>query len=445
MSTISETRESKNCSNIDGESGNLDGNKVWLIDELEDVLEENDRSMKLLTNKSIVEREAVPRIEGYDMINNKDAAMKTDEGIDRSILQCKLKKVIKDLEEARTLNYQYEKEHKSQISQQQDIEVVREQVETETARTILELQEEVIALQSEFQGRICNLTDENQSMKDTITAREEEIRALNQDWEKATLELTNFIVDGSKSIKAASTQIENIVCSFPHVNTWICDYVEKAAKDCIRKEETILLLQKSLEDARILLAEMDFKLNSLKGATIALSQFQLGGNAATTEETFHVSTDKMSNEVDTLENDLDAKQYSILEAERHVRASFAVTEWLSDSNKQDQPVKESGTLSSVSASPPSAEGNADINLSKDGYLSEATYPKGDELSPSSSEFSNCRWQHDCSLNAKGQGASSSGSDAQEIHNKTTTAALIAKSGSVDCVHCGGKLLLVFFY
>ncbi|CAA7015568.1 unnamed protein product [Microthlaspi erraticum] len=438
MSTISETREevafpeSKNCSYIDGESGNLDGNRVWLIDELQDVLEENDRSMKLLTNKSIVERETVPRIEGYDMVNNKDTAMKTEEGINRSILQCKLKKVIKDLEEARTLNYQYEKERKSQISQQQDIEVVREQVETETARTILELQEEVIALQSEFQGRICNLTEENQSLKDTITAREEEIRALNQDWEKATLELTNFIVDGSRSIKDASTQIESIVCSFPHVNVWICDYVEKAAKDCLRKEETILLLQKSLEDARILLAEMDFKLNSLKGATIALSEFQLGGNAATTEETFHVSTDKKSNEVDTLENDLEAKQCSILEAERHVRASFAVTKWLSDSrNKQDQPVKESGSL-------PSAEGNADFNLSKDGYLSEATYPKGDELSTSSSEFSNCRWQHDCSLNTEGQGVSGSGSDAQEIHNKTTTAALIAKSGSVHCVYCGER-------
>lgn len=465
MSTISETQEevafseSKNCSNINGESGNPNGNRVWLINEAQDVLEEDDRSMKLLTNKSSMEREAVPRIEGYDMglsgtVNNTDAVLKTDEGIDGSILQFKLGKVIKDLEEARTLNFQYEKDHKSQLSQQQDIEVVREQVETETARTILELQEEVIALQSEFQRRICNLTEENQSMKETITAREAEIRALNQDWEKATLELTSFIVDGSKSIKDASTQIESIICSFPHVNVWIGDYVEKAAKDCIRKEETILLLQKSLEDARILLAEMDLKLNALKGATIALNELQLGGNAATTEETFRMNTeiDRMSNEVDTLESDSKAKQYSILEAERHAEATFAVTKWLSDSRNQHQmlekighqPVKESGTLSSIFASP-SAEGNADISLSKDGCLSEATYPKGDELSTSSSDFSNCRWQHDCALNAKGQRVSGSGSDAQEIHNETTSAALIAKNGSVHCVYRGGILLLVFSY
>ncbi|XP_020889083.1 kinesin-like protein KIN-12C isoform X3 [Arabidopsis lyrata subsp. lyrata] len=452
MPTISETQEevaiseSKNCSNI----GNSDGNRVRLINELQDVLEENDGSMNMLTKRSRMEKEVIPRIEGYDtelsgMVNNRDALVKTDEGIDRSILQFKLGKLMKDLEEARTLNCQYEKEHMSQLSQQEDIEVVREQVETETARTILELQEEVIALQSDFQRRICNLTEENQSMKNTITAREAEIRALNQDWEKGTLELTNFIVDGSKSIKNASTQIESIICSFPQVNAWIGDYVEKAAKNCIKKEETILLLQKSLEDARILVAEMNLKLNSLKGATIALNEFQLGGNAATTEEAFNLNNDvdRMSNEVDTLESDLKAKRYSILKTERHAEAAFAVKKWLADSRKQhqmlekvqDQSVKEFGTLSSISASP-SAEGNADISLLRDGYLSDAIYPKGDELSTSSSEFSNSRWQHDCVLNVKCQGVSSSESDAQESNNKTTSAALIAKNGSAHCVYCG---------
>ncbi|CAD5323339.1 unnamed protein product [Arabidopsis thaliana] len=393
------------------------------------------------TISEIQEEVAISRSKNYD----RGALVKTDEGIDRSILQFKLGKLMKDLEEARTLNCKYEKDHKSQLSQQEDIEVVREQVETETARTILELQEEVIALQSEFQRRICNLTEENQSIKDTITARESEIRALNQDWEKATLELTNFIVAGSKSIKNASTQIESIICSFPQVNAWIGDYVEKAAKNCIKKEETILLLQKSLEDARILVAEMNLKLNSLKGATIALNEFQLGGNAATTEEAFNLNNDvdRMSDEVDTLESNFKANQYSILKTERHAEAALAVTKWLSDSRDQhqmmekvqDQSVKEFGTLSSISASL-SAEGNADISLSRDGHLSDATYPKGDELSTSSSDFSNCRWQHDCALNVKCQGVSSSESDAQESNNKITSAALIAKNGSAHSVYCG---------
>ncbi|XP_018491783.1 kinesin-like protein KIN-12C isoform X2 [Raphanus sativus] len=456
MSTNGENKEevcfseSKNCSSINGDTDNPDGNRIQIINESQDVLEENDGSMKLLNNKSSMERDAVPRIEGHDfelngMVNNTDAVMKSDEGADRSVLQFKLRKVIKELEEAKTLNSHYEKEQKLLLSQQQDIEVVREQVETETARTILELQEEMIALESEFQGRICKLTEENQSMKDTITVREAEMRALNQDWEKATLELTNFIVDGSKSITDASTQIESIVCSFPHVNAWIGDYVEKAAKDCIRKEETIFLLQKSLEDARILLAEMDLKLNCLKDATIALNEFQLDGNAATTEESFRVSTelDRMSNEVDTLENDLKAKQCSILEAERHAEAAFSVKKWLSDSRNQhqmpekveDQPVKESGPSSSVLASP-CAEANADINFLMDGYISEATYTKGDEFSTSSSDFSNCRLQHDCALNAEGQRVSGSESDAQEIQNRTRSAALLVKSGSEHCVYCG---------
>ncbi|KAJ0264303.1 Kinesin-like protein KIN-12C [Hirschfeldia incana] len=455
LSTIGENKEevcfseSKNCSSINDDTDNSDDNGIRIINESQDVLEENDGSMKLLNNKSSMEREAFRRIEGgfelSGMVNNTDVVMKADERADRSVLQFKLRKVIKELDEAKTLNSQYEKEQKLLLSQQQDIEVVREQVETETARTILELQEEMIALESEFQGRFCKLTEENQSMRDTITAREAEIRALNQDWEKATLELTNFVVDGSKSITDASAQIESIVCSFPHVNAWIGDYVEKAAKDCIRKEETILLLQKSLEDARILLAEMDLKLNCLKDATILLNEFQLDGNAATTEESFRVSTelDRMSNEVDTLENDLKAKQCSILEAERHAKAAFSVEKWLSDSRNQhqmpgkveDQPVTESGPSSSVLASP-SAEGKADIKFLMDGYISEATDTKGDELSTSSSDFSNCRLQHDCALNAEGQGVSGSESDAQEIHNRTTSAALLVKSGSEHCVYCG---------
>ncbi|CAN8259017.1 unnamed protein product [Cochlearia groenlandica] len=204
------------------------------LNESQDLLEKNNRSMIMRTDKSSIEREAALRIEGYEtelsgMVNNIDALVKTDKGIesiDRSILQLKLGKVIKDLEEARTLNCQYEKEQKSQLSQQQDIEVVRDQVETETARTILELQEEVIALQCEFQKQIYNLEEENQSLKDTVTAREAEIRALNQDWEKATLELTNFIsvdpvsnfFDRFEAVNATMKEADLTLCELVRAN-----------------------------------------------------------------------------------------------------------------------------------------------------------------------------------------------------------------------------------
>ncbi|XP_010555154.1 PREDICTED: kinesin-like protein KIN-12C isoform X2 [Tarenaya hassleriana] len=313
---------------------------VQLINEMM-FMREDDRYRETLRKIENNEREPFPKIEAYDGdfsgldLKNEDAVMGIDGGIEKYILQLKLEKLSKDLEEARKLNCHYEKDRKLKLSQQQDIKLVCEHVETETSRTILHLQEELIALQSEFEERICNLTQENRSLKDTITAREAEIKTLNQDWEKATIELTSFIVDGSKSIKEASTQIESIICSFPHVNAWIGDYVEKAAKVCFEKEETVLLLQKSLEDAQILLAEMDLKLKSLKGATIVLNEVQLQDNVVNVKQMLRLSTEtkRMSNVADKPENEFESRQHQILEAERRSEATLAVRKWLSTSTK----------------------------------------------------------------------------------------------------------------
>ncbi|OMO95020.1 hypothetical protein COLO4_16097 [Corchorus olitorius] len=68
--------------------------------------------------------------------------------------------------------------------------------------------------------------------------------------------------------------IENIACSFPEINVWVGEHVERAAKVCIDKEERILLLQRSLEDAQRMIVEMEMKLSSLKGAAIALNENQ---------------------------------------------------------------------------------------------------------------------------------------------------------------------------
>lgn len=101
--------ESKKFSCINGDIDNFDGNRVWRINELQDVLEENGRFMKLQNNKSSMGREVVFRIEGYEfelsgMVNNIDVVMKVDEGVDRLVMQFKLRKVIKDFEEVKIFN-----------------------------------------------------------------------------------------------------------------------------------------------------------------------------------------------------------------------------------------------------------------------------------------------------------------------------------------------------
>ncbi|PRQ39572.1 putative plus-end-directed kinesin ATPase [Rosa chinensis] len=200
--------------------------------------------------------------------------MDSSKDVERRALQAKLDKMAKDLEEVKSLNSHFQEDKLLQLSCQKQTEMVCEQVEIETARTILHLQEEVAALQLELDEKLQGMVQENTALKNTIASKEDEIRTLKMDWEKATLELTRFLLDGSRSLKNASSQIKRITHSFSQANVCISENVQRAAKVCLEKEETIILLQKSLEDAQKMVTEMGQKLSSLKGATMALSELQ---------------------------------------------------------------------------------------------------------------------------------------------------------------------------
>ncbi|KAJ0092744.1 hypothetical protein Patl1_24783 [Pistacia atlantica] len=318
----------------------LESEQVDLFRELQLLREQNHRYMEILSNRDNEEKQSVLKVGGYCLEDdleqqNKLLAKKHSEGIDKMSLQAKLDKLTKDLEAARSLNCQYLEDQASQLSRQHQTDLVCEQAELETSRAILHLQEDVAALQLELDKRLCCMTEENTILRNTLTAKEEEIRALCTEWEKATLELTNFLIDGSRSLKDASGQIESIVCSFPQVNIWISEKVESAARECIEKEETILLLQKSLEDAQKMVLDMEEKLTSLKGATIALNEFQQPDTENSKEEVVQLSLllNEKINMVEVLESKLKAKEDQSFEAEKRAEASLLVVKWLSDFNK----------------------------------------------------------------------------------------------------------------
>ncbi|XP_031256347.1 kinesin-like protein KIN-12C [Pistacia vera] len=318
----------------------LESEQVDLFRELQLVREQNHRYMEILSNRDNEEKQSVLKVGGYCLEDdleqqNKLLVKKHSEGIDKMSLQAKLDKLTKDLEAARSLNCQYLEDQASQLSRQHQTDLVCEQAELETSRAILHLQEDVAALQLELDKRLCCMTEENTILRNALTAKEEEIRALCTEWEKATLELTNFLIDGSRSLKDASGQIESIVCSFPQVNIWISEKVESAARECIEKEETILLLQKSLEDAQKMVLDMEEKLISLKGATIALNEFQQPDTENSKEEVVQLSLllNEKINMVEVLESKLKAKEDQSFEAEKRAEASLLVVKWLSDFNK----------------------------------------------------------------------------------------------------------------
>ncbi|CDO98710.1 unnamed protein product [Coffea canephora] len=258
----------------------MESKQLCLIEELEFLRNENDKLMETLQNQQNGEGKHSPEPEHCNMqsgfVLDEDLNFVTEGENDSCtlVLQAKLVKLSKDLQHAQLLNSQYLKDHATGLSQQSQAESIQEDVEIETARTILHLQEEIATLQSELQGRTKSLEEENRSLRNCIAAKDGEMEVLCSEWERATLELTNFLLDGSKSIGDASSQIESIGSLFPCDNVWVSEHVERAAKLCVEKEESMFLLKRSLEDAQTTVLEMDQKLNSLRGATMVLSEAQ---------------------------------------------------------------------------------------------------------------------------------------------------------------------------
>ncbi|KAH0985990.1 hypothetical protein GBA52_013167 [Prunus armeniaca] len=292
--------------------------------------EECCRDMCISSNNDKIEIQSEVKherryLKSGDLHKENKCIMEISEDVERKALQAKLDKMVKDLEEVRLLNSHFQEDRLLQLSQQKQTEIVCEQVEMETANTILHLQKEVAALQFELDERLHCMIQENKVLKNTIAAKEDEIRSLSVEWEKATFELTRFLLDGSRSLKNASSQIESIGCSFPQANVCISEDVQRAAKVCMEKEETIELIQKSLEDAQKMVTEMGQKLSSLKGAAIALSELQYLDNDETKEETsFCMRLDEQTNMVEMLERKLIFKEIQVKEAENCANAAFLV-------------------------------------------------------------------------------------------------------------------------
>lgn len=250
--------------------------QLQLLKELESFQTENQSLMKMLERNQCL-----------------SVSIEDTEGTSILALQAKLKKLTKELKESKILNKQYSEDHATQSSEHHRTELVQSEVEMETTRTIIHLQEEIDRLQSEFHVCLSSMTEENLSLRNTVAAKEDELRVFCAEWERATLELTTFLIDGSRSLRNASHQIKSISSSFPNVNDWINEHVERAAQMCVEKEETILLLQKSLEDAQNTVIHIEEKLYSLRGATVAaLTEFQESEN---TSETMEIQISRMPN------------------------------------------------------------------------------------------------------------------------------------------------------
>ncbi|PIA37973.1 hypothetical protein AQUCO_02900076v1 [Aquilegia coerulea] len=281
--------------------------QLLLIDEINILQKKNLQYVELLGKKD-------PEDQLQETSNRgpQDTYLLKDVNADiaRSSLTSKLEGLNRDLDQARILNKRYLDDQESQSFHQNEFEQVCQQVEVETANTILLLQEEL----TKFQENILFLSKENLRLRNIIETKDDEFRMSSQKWEKALLELTSFLVDGFRSLEDASEHIGSIANSFPEQKGSISDQVERAANSFLEKERTIVKLQKSLEDAQQLSQEMLSKLSSLKGATIAITEIQ------------QLETDDSSREVIKLHTLLSEKMAKIDELERKFKNEEQILE-----------------------------------------------------------------------------------------------------------------------
>ncbi|XP_056168163.1 kinesin-like protein KIN-12C isoform X2 [Syzygium oleosum] len=302
--------------------------QVHLIEKLQHMQEENDRFRVILEKTNKVDSSLLgPGSQSWELAAFGKKALDVSQDIRMNSMQVKRERTMLDLETAN-----YEGEQASQLFGRNQAEIVMEQVEMETARTILQLQDEVASLQLELHEKLSYLTQENARLRETIATKEEELVLVTADWEKAILELTNFLLDGTRSLKDASGSIRRIAGSFPEGEVLISEQVERAAQACIEKEETVLSLQHSLENAQKIVRETELKLSSLKGATMSLSgsQHRADDECTIEEAALNLKLDEKTDMIKTLERNLKHKDDQISEAEKRVNAALLIVKWLSD-------------------------------------------------------------------------------------------------------------------
>ncbi|KAJ9546330.1 hypothetical protein OSB04_018873 [Centaurea solstitialis] len=287
-----------------------------LVEELQYVRQENDRLVETLSNSnkahtcSVLDHES--HISENGRLVNQNLPSVNDESTDGMMdLQARLDKMTKELEDVGLVDDL--DDHLSHSSPKDQVDIVHEEVENEATNAILHLQEELASLQVKYHRRLCSMSEENKKLRQIVAAREDEVYKLHTDWERASLELTSFLLDGSKSLKDASGQIESIAHSYPCYNVCVGEHVKRAATVCIEKEQTILQLEKNLVDAQSTIVQMQEKLSSLRSATIALTEIQYTEHGARIKEAYPLSSksDDKTNMIDFQDNRFMSKEYQI--------------------------------------------------------------------------------------------------------------------------------------
>ncbi|KAJ4963751.1 hypothetical protein NE237_023690 [Protea cynaroides] len=272
----------------------LESQHILSINELEDLRDSNSHYVELLSKREQEFAILKDRLCGQELVNHPPLKGSENES---SPLEEGLKKMQHSLEKAKRLNMWYQSDLAFQTSHEQEMNEVRCQVEAETAKVIVCLQEELtilqqqvedgnakeieskqslILLENEFkalQERLHLTNQDNKRLGKLLVQKDMEIRTLSEDWERLGCEIEEALADGHEALNDASNQFDLISSSLPQ-RTWIGEQVGRMTRAISEKESLIEELQRCLEEADNIKSDMEWKLRSLRGAALAITEAQ---------------------------------------------------------------------------------------------------------------------------------------------------------------------------
>ncbi|KAJ3685500.1 hypothetical protein LUZ61_014664 [Rhynchospora tenuis] len=268
--------EPKNCEEVLNLQLELDILKAILEEEKSAHLQNGEKTIELETElrnaKSVIESlesQIIILMKELEEVRERNISKKTEprrlslKHLEKedSPLNIKLKKMQASIDLARSLKHVPE----SPLERERD--EVRKQAEVATAEVIVCLQEELAASQE----RVEELEIEQVELRAQLDALGRAKEESEREWEVLAREIANVMSDGNTALDTVFDDIGTISGGFWQKD-WVGSQIGNLARGICERDELIEELNNCLEDAQRVSCDLEWKLRSLRGATLAITE-----------------------------------------------------------------------------------------------------------------------------------------------------------------------------
>ncbi|KAK4258730.1 hypothetical protein QN277_005145 [Acacia crassicarpa] len=334
----------------------LESQQILSFDETEALKNKNSDYMELMRKQELEIMALKNQLASKELRDNIPA--KHSEVASKSSLQTKLKRMHDSLEKAKQLNMLYQSDRSLQISNEEEMDEIRRQAESETVEAIVCMQEELATLQHqihdshlreiEMKEKIQHLESELKEVQEALFAtmndrgqlseelevRDQELRSLAEECELLTSEIEEILSDGCDALLDASDQVDHICNSFPQKRIWISEQVGMMVRKISEKELLIDELSRCLEDASNKRSDMECMLKCLRSAALVITEAHQK-ECAEKDKEIHLLTSQLNEKISTttkLEEQLKLAEEHIRKASNCATVAFVIVSRLSEVN-----------------------------------------------------------------------------------------------------------------